>query len=361
MVPFAYRLYQRYLAGEIEDFNTQQKARHCHHHHDEDEEDHDHDHESGEVSSANPVLAGGGGDSEYCARGHRFQRAHNEISAFSNTFCRKERVTVMDGDHEDTVDMNIKVYFLGIWDCVNSVAPLERRTPVPVPVKGTARYVRHAVAVDERRVKFKPALLSQDIRAGNEEEDLKEVWFPGCHGDVGGGWPAELENAFDTNPQSMTVWQSIKNFFTSRKPKEASQDVRADPFQMSDIPLAWMIRELELVGEEDKSAAIKFSKTLNGFKRQFKKRKDQALKGVIHDSLAYGCGTSFFRVLFWKFMGAYNYSLAHLALRLCKSDQEADYCMNRNIAHHHTMGVGERWLGQRPLPSEHGLRARYSA
>jgi uncharacterized protein (DUF2235 family) len=294
MVPFAYRLYQRYLAGEIEDFNTQQKARRCHHHHDDDED--------GEVASANPILVGGGGGGEYCPHGHQFQRANNEISAFSNTFCRKERVTVMDGDHEDTEDRNIKVYFLGIWDCVNSVAPLERRAPVPVPVKGTATYVRHAVAVDERRVKFKPALLSQDIRDGNDDEDLKEVWFPGCHGDVGGGWPAELENAFDTDPESMTIWQRVKNFFTSRKPKEASRDVRADPFQMSDIPLAWMIRELELVGEMDKPAAIKFSKALGGFKRQFKKRKEQALKGTIHDSLAFGCGTSFVKVLFWKFM-----------------------------------------------------------
>ncbi len=225
MVPFAYRLYQRYLEGEVEDFTAQQV------------ECDDDDCPSANEDGANPMLEDNeAGD--HSPHGHNFERAHNEITAFSNTFCRKETVTYMSGSKEVTEDRNIKVYFLGIWDCVNSVAPLERRTPVPVPVKGTAQYVRHAVSVDERRVKFKPALLSQDIRAtaDDDEEDLKEIWFPGCHGDVGGGWPAVAEHPLDTNADSSkwTVWQKVRNLFTTRKPTEASKDVRTDPFQMSD-------------------------------------------------------------------------------------------------------------------------------
>jgi hypothetical protein len=294
LVPFAYRLYQRYLAGEVEDFAAQQVQ--C----DSDDEDEDDDDE------ANPMLQDNeGGD--HTPHGHNFELAHNEITAFSNTFCRKEQVRYVSGSKPVTEERNIKVYFLGIWDCVNSVAPLERHTPVPVPVKGTAQFVRHAVAVDERRVKFKPALLSQDIRAtaDNDAEDIKEVWFPGCHGDVGGGWPAVAENPLDANKDTSkwTLWQRLKNLLTTRKPTQASQDVRADPFQMSDIPLAWMIRELELVGAKDKTAAIQFSKNLGGFKRQFEKKKKEALTGVIHDSLSFGTGTGFFTVLLWKFMG----------------------------------------------------------
>ncbi|KAI8623542.1 hypothetical protein F5Y19DRAFT_371434 [Xylariaceae sp. FL1651] len=286
MVPFAYRLYQRYLEGEIEDFTAQQAQT--------DDDDGD-----GDGDGVNPMLE----DNEegtHNPHGHNFELAHNEIAAFSNTFCRKEQ-SIDDCGHIE--EKNIKVYFLGIWDCVNSVAPLESHTPTPVPVKGTAHYVRHAVAVDERRVKFKPALLSQDIRATADinDEDLKEVWFPGCHGDVGGGWPAVADNPLDYNKE-MTVWQRFKNLFTTRKPGEATKDVRADPFQMSDIPLAWMIRELELVGKADPKAAIQFSKNLKGFKRAFAARKKQALTGVMHDSLSFGYGTSFFRVLLWKFM-----------------------------------------------------------
>ncbi|KAI0970917.1 hypothetical protein F4678DRAFT_462050 [Xylaria arbuscula] len=293
MVPFAYRLYQRYLEGEIEDFTAQQQ------------ECDDDDCPSANGDGDNPMLEDNeGGD--HSPHGHNFERAHNEITAFSNTFCRKELKVCRSGSKEVIEEKNIKVYFLGLWDCVNSVAPLERRTPVPVPVKGTAEFIRHAVSVDERRVKFKPALLSQDIRAtaDDDREDMKEVWFPGCHGDVGGGWPAVAEHPLDNNSNTAkwTVWQRVKNLFTTRKPTEATKDVHTDPFQMSDIPLAWMIRELELVGEVDQAAAIQFSKNLGGFKRAFERNKKQALTGVMHDSLSFGYGTGFFKVLLWKFM-----------------------------------------------------------
>ncbi|POR35033.1 Uncharacterized protein TPAR_04774 [Tolypocladium paradoxum] len=292
MVPFAYRLYQRYLAGKTKDFMAAQ-PRH---------------------GKKGGTKAGTGGDDEMdpllsdphdaqeIPHGHMYKVARDEITAFSNTFCRKEQ-TSHCGQVEES---NIKVYFLGIWDCVNSVAVLEQKTSIPVTVKGTAHFVRHAVAVDERRVKFKAALLAQDIRASDSDhedhEDLKEVWFPGCHGDVGGGWPSVASNPLDNN-ERMTFWQRVKNFWTTRKAKEPSKDVGSDPFQMSDIPLAWMIRELELVGERDPSAAVKWSKKVNGFKRRFQKKKDQALRGVIHDSLRFGHGTGFFTVLLWKFLG----------------------------------------------------------
>jgi uncharacterized protein (DUF2235 family) len=277
MVPFALRLYQRYLAGEVEDFMVSHPKH-------------------GRATTATPDEASE--QEAHSQHGHRYEVARDEITAFSNTFCRKEK-KYHCGEIEEE---NIKVYFLGIWDCVNSVALLERKTPVPMPVIGTAHYVRHAVATDERRVKFKAALLAQDMRSSSHEhEDIKEVWFPGCHGDVGGGWPAVEGNPLD-NSEHMTFWQRIKNFWTTRKPKEPSKDIRSDPFQMSDVPLAWMIRELEIVGQKDPTAAVKWCKSVHGFKRRIKKRKEQALRGFIHDSLKFGHGTGFFTVLLWKFM-----------------------------------------------------------
>jgi hypothetical protein len=66
-----------------------------------------------------------------------------------------------------------------------------------------------------------------------------------------------------------------------------------------------MIRELELVGQQDPPAAVKWSKkNVDLFKKNFKKRgKDEALKGVIHDSLQFGCGSASLKVLLWKFIG----------------------------------------------------------
>ncbi|KAK0629537.1 hypothetical protein B0T17DRAFT_491225 [Bombardia bombarda] len=299
MVPFAYRLYQRSLAGEIQEFkkkkkNDKKKAKKAA----------KRAARNGAVESESliPEL-----EDEHEEHEHE-QEGHNELEAFSNTFCRKEQV-----DHCGHLEeQNIKVYFLGMWDCVSSVAVLEQKAPKPVNVAGTARYVRHAVAVDERRVKFKAALLAQDIRQAahddlhgghdHNSEDIKEVWFPGCHGDVGGGWPAEKGNPFDSQ-EKQSFLQRIVGFWTTRKPKKDSQSLDKGPFQMSDIPLAWMIRELELVGEKDPGAAVKWrTDLLNKFKKRFHSKKLQALRGAIHDSLSFGYGTGFFTVLLWKFL-----------------------------------------------------------
>lgn len=282
MVPFAFRLYQRYLAGEIDELTaTNAKAASIRSYHD-----------------GNPALHGDDISEEHLHS--HYKRRRNEVIAFKTTFCRKD----LDGD--DGLERDIKVFFLGIWDCVNSVAVLENKTPRPVAVKGTAHYVRHAVSVDERRVKFKPALLAQDIRASDHvEENIKEVWFPGQHGDVGGGWPATDDDFVDDlHPKS--TWQKIKAFFTTRKAKQASEDPGHDPFQLSDLSLAWMIDELEHVGLEHPPAAVRWTKRKDGFKKRFRQRKDQALRSVMHDTLRFGRGVSFFNVLLWKFMGKHS-------------------------------------------------------
>lgn len=295
MVPFAYRLYQRYLRGEIRD----SRATHLRG-----------DRKKGDDVGEEEVVDPPKDEAEpfHWHRRRRYGMEKDEIAAFSDTFCRKEQV-----HHPGWVEeRNIKVYFLGIWDCVNSVSVLEPRTPIPVPIKGTAHYVRHAVGVDERRVKFKPALLAQDIRRlakDHTQEDIKEVWFPGCHGDVGGGWPA-AEREEDGELTQLSVWQRIKNFWTTNRAKAPTKDVTTDPFQMSDIPLSWMIREVELVGKKDESSALKWRETLKGFKERLRKRKDQALTAVMHDALRFNCGTGFFAVLLWKFMGRFLFMLA---------------------------------------------------
>ncbi|SPN98665.1 uncharacterized protein DNG_01710 [Cephalotrichum gorgonifer] len=290
MVPFAYRLYQRYVSGEIQD-HTHLRPQWMRSHKNVDKD--------GDVT-----------DDE-----GRSELAKDEITAFSDTFCRKEQVLCSNGKVKER---NIKVYFLGVWDCVNSISVLEPRTPAPVPIKGTAHYVRHAVAVDERRVKFKPALLAQDIRAragGHDEEDIKEVWFPGCHGDVGGGWPATPPERCDDD-ECLGFWERVKRFGrrvrgfwrTSRaKEPTRAKDILTDPLQMSDVPLYWMIREVELVGMKDISAAVKWRPNVERFKQKFKKQKDQALKGTMHDALGFGQGTGFFTVLLWKFMEWYPF------------------------------------------------------
>lgn len=77
-----------------------------------------------------------------------------------------------------------KPHFLGVWDTVSSVGWIG--SPVALPyTKDNPDVIatRHAVAIDERRAFFRTNLFSPDMH------DLREVWFPGVHCDVGGGYP----------------------------------------------------------------------------------------------------------------------------------------------------------------------------
>lgn len=252
MVPFAYQLYQRYEEGKFEP--------------------------RWDISITN-------GNMKPRPAIDPMEEIANEIKAFKNTFGRP-----------------VKVYFLGIFDCVNSVAVLDNPHKPPT-VLGTATHVRHAVAVDEFRVKFKPALLNQDIKAySNDDESVKEVWFPGNHGDVGGGWPI-LDKPTDW-------WDRLTRPLSTLVPKHrgTSANPRDDDCQMSDIPLDWMIRELELVNKtNDPEWAITFSERKAGFKKMLRKKEKmrQAKESPIHDTIRFGYGLSAFKVIMWNLMGEF--------------------------------------------------------
>ena len=97
---------------------------------------------------------------------------------FRNTFARDAGV-----EHR-----RFSVHFVGVWDTVSSVGWIWD----PVKFKHTAANpsivtVRHAVAIDERRSFFRQNLFADDVRG----QDLVELWFPGVHADVGGGYPED--------------------------------------------------------------------------------------------------------------------------------------------------------------------------
>ncbi|CEO58721.1 hypothetical protein PMG11_03426 [Penicillium brasilianum] len=296
-----------------------------------------------------------------------------------------------------------QIKFMGLFDTVNSVAMFENswmeRSKFPSTAQTTARVVRHAVSIDERRAKFRqdlisegrPAvhghshshrlrhLLSQEdhdktrvpeivlpendevgrqgrrrsgsghgkdefryrapssspVRKGSseiprtnaylaehhsmksavsrtslrvpslnipgsgekeqDEQDISEVWFPGQHGDVGGGWKLTPE----------------------------------DPWPLSHIPLVWMVKEAQAAGLEFDTEKLKrfncyedhhvasegFEQTIfnglavhnndnhhqrtNTFHETLSHTMDQ---GIAHDCLTHGGGLSFFSTMAWRLM-----------------------------------------------------------
>ncbi|NJO38806.1 MAG: DUF2235 domain-containing protein [Rhizobiales bacterium] len=113
---------------------------------------------------------------------------------------------------------------LGLFDTVGSVVEWGRFGPrfqyhAFTKTNRSVEAVRHAVAIDERRTMFRPQLWPEGgdywsqrfVKASARPQDVREVWFSGVHGDVGGG--AEEESS-----------------------------------QLAKIPLDWLIKETRLLG-----------------------------------------------------------------------------------------------------------------
>ncbi|SPQ26282.1 f2c554e2-bbd5-44f9-9491-0f6b106457e8 [Thermothielavioides terrestris] len=112
----------------------------------------------------------------------------------------RERKYARDTYRDGVTEIKIKA--VAVWDTVGTLG-----IP-PAPISNKVEYAFQALALDEPRYAFRPSLWE---RMPGSTTKLKQVWFPGNHGNVGGGW-------YDQ--------------------------------QMSDITLAWMCDQLSTVGVE---------------------------------------------------------------------------------------------------------------
>ncbi|KAF4596087.1 hypothetical protein EYR38_007461 [Pleurotus pulmonarius] len=161
-----------------------------------------------------------------------------------------------------SVDVDIE--FIGVWDTVNSVGLIPRRLPFTTS-NTIVRTFRHAVALDERRAKFKPNLWN---RPSNKEQtlsmsdrnrkahkkhahdktprlkalerkytkdhtrqtDIEEVWFSGCHCDVGGGSvPNDTQHSLARIPLRWMIRECFKTHTGIMFDCEGLQALGLDP------------------------------------------------------------------------------------------------------------------------------------
>lgn len=79
------------------------------------------------------------------------------------------------------------VHFLGLWDTVSSVGWVWEPKSFPFSAKNPSVHIcRHAISIDEKRAFFRSNRLSPQ-----PGQEWLEMWFPGVHADVGGGYPEE--------------------------------------------------------------------------------------------------------------------------------------------------------------------------
>jgi uncharacterized protein (DUF2235 family) len=93
-----------------------------------------------------------------------------------------------------SVSTAVPLKFIGVWDTVGALgipltafADLNKRRYQfhDTELSGTVQYAYHALAIDERRKPFSPTLWTSAPKPG---QTLEQVWFPGTHSDVGGGF-----------------------------------------------------------------------------------------------------------------------------------------------------------------------------
>jgi uncharacterized protein (DUF2235 family) len=130
---------------------------------------------------------------------------------------RSSQPSLLEAEIKQKLDLTMQpanVTFLGIWDTVPGSSLKDYGTCkeekgfvkkylywlIPGIDKGerykTDSYppilhIAHAVALDEKRSKFTPILLCQKFKSANTQ--INEVWFPGAHADVGGGYDDSTE------------------------------------------------------------------------------------------------------------------------------------------------------------------------
>jgi len=112
------------------------------------------------------------------------------IFGFSRGAAIARRFAAVIDKYIEVADGEQPVHFLGVFDTVASIGfPNLDDTSKPVSdvvfeTNGVSDHVEealHLVAMDERRTAFLPTLMQQ-------EEKVTEIWFPGAHADVGGGF-----------------------------------------------------------------------------------------------------------------------------------------------------------------------------
>ncbi|KAJ7471879.1 hypothetical protein FB451DRAFT_310413 [Mycena latifolia] len=108
---------------------------------------------------------------------------------------------------------SIVIEFIGVWDTVNSVGVLRAKALPFTASNSSVRTFRQAVSLDEHRARFRSNMWNPPSTDPKKQPrpvvtDVDQVWFSGCHADVGGG--------------------SVPN---GTRPN------------LADIPLRWMVRE----------------------------------------------------------------------------------------------------------------------
>jgi len=117
-------------------------------------------------------------------------QGNEEMIPFAWDMFKNEKNYQIYTGFKRTFSRKVPIHFLGLWDTVSSVGWAWNPETLPFTANNPdVEFLRHAVALDERRAYFRTNLWGDDPAM---KTDILQVWFPGVHCDVGGGY-SELQ------------------------------------------------------------------------------------------------------------------------------------------------------------------------
>ena len=128
------------------------------------------------------------------------------------------------------------VHFIGVWDTVRSLGlPIDGKD-VELPfwkhrfhnhdLSPYVRYAYHALSIDDRRRTHHPTIWNEPTEAQKigRPQAFAQVWFPGMHRDVGGGYK-------ERGLANITLQWMIKRALAADPPLLLSPEFAADPYK----------------------------------------------------------------------------------------------------------------------------------
>lgn len=117
----------------------------------------------------------------------------------------KADIFIANYGHPDSMSAAVRApYLIGIWDTVRSLGWPTQWRDVELPGQSNlfhdhdlnpfVRYAFHALSIDDQRSQFYPTIwneptLAKQGKGLGDDQTFFQVWFPGVHADVGGGYP----------------------------------------------------------------------------------------------------------------------------------------------------------------------------
>ncbi|RAK77670.1 T6SS phospholipase effector Tle1-like catalytic domain-containing protein [Aspergillus fijiensis CBS 313.89] len=134
------------------------------------------------------------------------------------------------------------VHFLGLFDTVNSVAEFNKDVLKDMETMPRPRYMRHAVSIDEKRIKFQPVLFER-LRGAHAKKGRVSTWAERAEQQF---WGVPLSPVLDTDFEEVYFAGDHSDVGGGHPPSYAGEGARSWP--VSQIPLMWMVQEATHVG-----------------------------------------------------------------------------------------------------------------